>query len=432
MKRNFTHVLFSCIAVFTNVGTVDAQTTLSAGDIAFTGYNADDNTVNGSPANDDFAFVLLRSITSGTVIYFTDFGWRSDINGFQSANSCGASTGALSDGVVKWTATSNMNYGTQVYIRCKVSPSANVGSATGFQASYNVPTDYMSLATGGDNVFAFQGTLASPTLIAGIGMNGPWDATVTSCTFSSTSTTLPPALSTNNYAFYINPEVDNARLKTAVTLTGIAATDRALIHNSANWDVDDANAFALPAAITTLPVKFILFNGQIINQAAKLSWEVAEEHEVEGYKVERSNNGGDWHQMTLVPATGSKTYSWSDNEVLAGKRFYRIVSIDNDGRTKYSQVVALDPWNLSLQAKVSPNPVTDVADVTINAPNPVQLNMQLINMDGKIIWQKRSAFTAGSHVIRLYEMEKLPAGLYFFQVQSLETNFRQHISIVKQ
>jgi large repetitive protein len=233
---------------------VFAQTTLVAGDIAFTGYNTDDNTVNGPTANDDFSFILLKNITSGTVIYFTDFGWRSDAPAFQTANPCGASTGATSDGIIQWTATSDLAYGTQIRIRCRTNLSATLGSVTGIQATFNVATDYLSLASGGDQVFAYQGTFAAPTLLAGISANGPWDATLTDCQFSSAMSTLPAALSSNSYAVAITPEVDNARLKSSVMLTGNAATDITAIHDAANWDVNDVTAFLLPPVLTAAPV----------------------------------------------------------------------------------------------------------------------------------------------------------------------------------
>jgi hypothetical protein len=233
---------------------VFAQTTLVAGDIAFTGYNTDDNTVNGATPNDDFSFILLRNITSGTTIYFTDFGWRSDAAAFQTANACGPLTGAVADGIIQWTATSNLTYGTQIRIRCRDNLSATLGSVTGIQATFNTPTDYLSLSSGGDHIFAYQGTFAAPTLLAGISANGPWDATLTNCQFSSSFSTLPAALSSNNYAVDITPEFDNGRLKSSVMLTGNAATDRAAIHNAANWDVDDLNAFLLPPVLTAAPV----------------------------------------------------------------------------------------------------------------------------------------------------------------------------------
>src|SRR5687767_11610298 len=71
-----------------------SQTTLAAGDIAFVGYITTDDNVNGTSQNDEFSFVLLRDITAGTTINFTDFGWT-DGNAFQTANPCGANTGAI-------------------------------------------------------------------------------------------------------------------------------------------------------------------------------------------------------------------------------------------------------------------------------------------------------------------------------------------------
>ncbi|RKS01307.1 hypothetical protein [Flavobacterium sp. 102] len=44
-----------------------AQTTLTAGDIAIVLINATDNTVNTSTANDNISFVLLKDIASGTL-----------------------------------------------------------------------------------------------------------------------------------------------------------------------------------------------------------------------------------------------------------------------------------------------------------------------------------------------------------------------------
>ena len=172
-----------------------SQTSLSAGDIAFTGYHSDDATVSG---NEEIKFVLLKDITSGTVIYFTDFGWESTNDDFQSANPCGVSTGAVSDGIVKWEATANMNCGDEVIIYCKTSPSTTSGTATGEQATYNSSSYYLNLSSAGEQIFAYQGTYASPTLIAAINYNDSWDVLVIECLFSSTQSVLSAALNSNN------------------------------------------------------------------------------------------------------------------------------------------------------------------------------------------------------------------------------------------
>ena len=70
------------------------QTTLSPGEIAIFGVNADNP--------DDFGFVLLVDIQAGTEIRFTDSGWKSD-NTFRG-----------NEGAVKYTAPTNLPYGTEI------------------------------------------------------------------------------------------------------------------------------------------------------------------------------------------------------------------------------------------------------------------------------------------------------------------------------
>jgi hypothetical protein len=220
---------------------VNAQTTLVAGDIAIVGYNSDD------PTNDDFAFILLTAVSAGTVVHFTDFGWASgvDVTGFQTA--C-TGAGAVTDGAISWTASTALPCGTQVRIQCRNNLAASVGTVTGLQASFNVATDYMSLATGGDQVFAFQGTLAAPTLITGLNMNGAWDATLSQCANTSSQSTFPAALSATN-SLAIIPEIDNAAYNGTVTSASPTQL-RTAIFNVANWNVNDATTFPLPIAFT--------------------------------------------------------------------------------------------------------------------------------------------------------------------------------------
>ena len=80
-KRN---VILFCIAVL-SITNLKGQTALVAGDIAFTGY------IGRGPltTTDAFSFVLLKAVTSGTSIRFTDYGWRANTTSF---NSGGAST----------------------------------------------------------------------------------------------------------------------------------------------------------------------------------------------------------------------------------------------------------------------------------------------------------------------------------------------------
>lgn len=232
-------------AFFLPQAKVNAQTSLTAGDIAIVGYNAD-------ATIDEFSFVLLTSVSAGTEIYFTDFGWCSGagFTGFQSANpsACGSGTGAQSDGIIKWTSGTALPCGTQVRVQCQNNLTASTGTVTGIQTQVSIPTDYMSLAAGGDEIFAYQGSAASPTFITGINMNGGWDASVGQCDFSSSVSTLPATLSTAN-SLAVTPENDNAAYNGTVTSASPAQLRTAIFNNS-NWNVNDATPFTLPIPFT--------------------------------------------------------------------------------------------------------------------------------------------------------------------------------------
>ncbi len=113
------------------------------GDIAFVGFNAD--------GNDDIAFVALREIPAGTVIYFNDREW----------------TGAAfntGEGEVTWTASSSIAAGTVVTIN-------NFGSTP--VSNLGTTSSNTGLSTSSEIVYAYVGAPGAPTaFLAAIANNG--------------------------------------------------------------------------------------------------------------------------------------------------------------------------------------------------------------------------------------------------------------------
>ena len=106
-------------------------TTLSAGDIAVIAVQSNSTT-------DKFSFVLLRDITTGTVINFTD-------NGYTSS----PASGATNEGFVTYTAPSALCAGTVLSWQ-----SGQTGSGWSTSGSLN-------LAQAGDQLFAFAGSTSN-------------------------------------------------------------------------------------------------------------------------------------------------------------------------------------------------------------------------------------------------------------------------------
>jgi hypothetical protein len=181
-----------------------AQTTLSAGDIAFVGFNGVDDGGTGNNSNDKFSFVLLKNVAANTKIFFTDFGWLTG-GGFQTVSPT-AGVGSKDDGIISWTASTSLAAGTQVVILCKYNLSASTGTVAGVE---QVPAQsfYMNIGDpGADNIFAYQAATArdaNPTLLAGIrtaGVQTTWDATLSNTEFTPAKTTLPLIMASPNHS----------------------------------------------------------------------------------------------------------------------------------------------------------------------------------------------------------------------------------------
>lgn len=200
--RNITLIL---IALFT-FNFVGGQTTLAEGDIAITGINSD--------GSDQFSFVLLTDILTGTEINFTDFGWI-DTGGFIDS---------VNEGVVTWTAASDLSCGSEIII-----DNIGAGNFTATNGSA-VQTDAgFTLAATGDQVIAFQGSLNEPTFLYAIhfGIAGGW----TSATNTNTSA-VPAGLTNGTNAMDLG-NFDNGTYDCSTTSNQTLILTE--VANSTNW-----------------------------------------------------------------------------------------------------------------------------------------------------------------------------------------------------
>jgi hypothetical protein len=198
-------------------------TTLNPGDIAFVGFNLD--------GNDGFAFIILKDIIAGTNIKFTDCGVSNP-----NTITCVGSGG---EGSATWYASSAMSAGDIV----------------------SLPGSFMSasvLSSIGDQLFAYQGTAASPNFITAIHSNvdpgvttdGDWDGANT----SNSTTALPDQLTNgvNAIRLYVagtpDTEVDNWQFDCSAVpggfpITGTAIELSAIINDIQYWINSDTVEF---------------------------------------------------------------------------------------------------------------------------------------------------------------------------------------------
>jgi hypothetical protein len=190
------------VALFGAVNFGFGQTTLTAGDIAITGFNSDNP--------DQFSFVLLSDVTINTNIKFTDEGWLST-GGFRGTG----------EGIITWTATSNLNCGTEIII-AETAAGSNV-----YTSSFGTASETGSgfdLSTSGDQILAYQGDDATPTFIYAVHFDGTgWSTDATSSNTSAIPTGLTNGLNavaindTDNAVYTCSATSDNSAILSAVS-----------------------------------------------------------------------------------------------------------------------------------------------------------------------------------------------------------------------
>jgi hypothetical protein len=368
---------------------VYSQTTLVAGDIAIVGLNCDDP--------DDFAFVLLTDISTNTVINFTDNGWLAS-GGFRTG-----------EGVLTFTAPSNLTAGLVVIYSANTSNFTNSGS--------------FLLSTSGDQIIAFQGNLASPTIIYALNNDGAgvWQIDAT----NSNTSALPTGLTNGVSAVAIN-EIDNAYYSGGVNADLTAL--RLAIGNNDNWTSDDTNPFNLGTLIPNpLPVELTSFSATTIGSTVKLSWKTETEVSNYGFEVERyalSAERQAWEKIGFVNGNGNsnspKSYTYEDKDVTAGKYSYRLKQIDNDGQFEYSKTIEVDlgvPKKFELSQNY-PNPFNPTTTIKFNLPEAGNVKLTLFNILGQEIKTLVNEFKeSGVHTIN-FDASELNSGMYIYKIEA--------------
>ncbi|RIW12981.1 tandem-95 repeat protein, partial [Algoriphagus lacus] len=331
------------------------QCILFPGNLVFSGVNLDDDGVDGSQKNDRFSFVLLQDVSENFEIYFTDLGWTSS-GSFQSA------TQALSDGAIKWTApVGGVEAGTQITISAKFNLSATLGTVSGVRATPNNSGVYLDLGISGDQLFAFTGSLASPTFIAGVNLNQAWTSLL-SDKLTSSESSLPSGL---NVSIVQNLSLTSSfqngftnAVITGTSFSGLFSVIVASFNSSANWSFDETYlpdeipaGFQLPKSISFSVTPFNFLSApsgtNTITYGANTQFSVnkIDIRNIVTYQWQISTNGG----TSFNPITDGGVYSGVATNTLVITKppvaytnyQYRVYAVDACGNETFSSAITL-------------------------------------------------------------------------------------------
>ncbi len=183
--------------------------------------------------------------------------------------------------------------------------------------------------------------------------------------------------------------------------------------------------FNIPNQAVLLPVKLESFTAQLntAGNRVDLQWVTASEMNVSHFAIEKSTDGSNFTDAGLVFAYGNsterKTYQYADNVSNSTAKiiYYRLRSVDNDGKTTYSatRVIRLGKTtDATITLLTYPNPVTNEVRVTIPATwQGKKVDYQLVNANGQLM---RRVADANASQTQTIDMTTLAPGFYIVRV----------------
>ncbi|MFT3981818.1 MAG: GEVED domain-containing protein [Ferruginibacter sp.] len=187
--------------------------------------------------------------------------------------------------------------------------------------------------------------------------------------------------------------------------------------------------------LVALPITIEYFRGTKQSSRNVLDWKVTCIGSPSvNLQLERSADGRSYKAIYIATETAARClqpFTENDLQPLPGLNYYRLKTIDVDGKIAYSNTVVLLGENKGFAlVNLAPNPVKDKAVLTVTSAETTSMEIVIIDINGKQVNKQKVTLIAGSNQVPL-ELGKIAAGTY--TVSGLTPNGSvQTIKFVKQ
>ena len=239
---------------------------------------------------------------------------------------------------------------------------------------------------------------------AGVTMTTQWPVGLEGATFSTYTNAQIGISHYNNVTPIWEPCTGNG-----ITGPPKAATRSAIITFS---------PFGVGRVNSSLPVSISYFNAAKGNGFNTLNWQAACSTDKAVFEIERSTDGRNFTTINTVTATQAQcaqSVNYVDNTSLTGTVFYRIKSVDINGKASYSVIIKLGAQQSDMKfAGVLPNPVSNVAQLNIVTSKKDNVELSILSMEGKTVQRSTVQLQPGSSILSL-DVANLQKGLYIIK-----------------
>jgi hypothetical protein len=196
------------------------------------------------------------------------------------------------------------------------------------------------------------------------------------------------------------------------------------------YDPTPANVQVTWASV--LPINLISFDGKLNGTKVDLTWSTSAEINTSHFDVERSTTGSAFKKIVSVNAQGlsntATNYGEVDFNPEIGFNYYRLRIVDKDSKFIYSNII-----NIKTDAKIEtitsikPNPFMDKVDVNISLYKNTLVQISLLDVGGKKVYQNEVRGVKGVNKITLNDLGQLPKGTYILKLTTDYNTFTEKL-----
>jgi hypothetical protein len=185
------------------------------------------------------------------------------------------------------------------------------------------------------------------------------------------------------------------------------------------------------SAVAVLSVTDLIgFSGKWSNGSANLNCKLAQDHTITKVYIERGATPTTFEKIGEMNVAGTQEFGFNDNDAAQGKNFYRLVLYEASGKFAYSKVLKIDNEALHKSSlQVYPTIVSGSATLVVSSDQPYKGTIQIADLSGRILNQRRISVPQGTMVMDLEEAANLKPGTYMVILDSGTQRLTQRIIV---
>lgn len=179
--------------------------------------------------------------------------------------------------------------------------------------------------------------------------------------------------------------------------------------------------FTTSAAWGLLPLTFISVKAFQQNNSVYIDWKTVNEINMKQYEVERSSDNTHFEKISEIEANNLSfnAYKWPDLNPVLGNNYYRIRSIDLNGKSNYSKITKVYMGKGKKEILVYPNPATgNCLNLQLVNQQAGLYKVRLLNSFGQTFMTKSIQHIGGSITQNLKPGQNVPKGIYQLEIKT--------------